>query len=426
MSAAVLSIGSELSRGELVDTNAAWLSEQLVALGHTVREHACVPDEPEDIAAALKRLTERVQVVVCTGGLGPTSDDRTAEAVAQACGVPLVRDPEAYEHVRRRYQARGRALSDASASQANLPEGARMLPNQEGTAPGFEVKLGDARCFFMPGVPREMKAIFERTVRPSVAPLGQRDSHQVHLRTFGLPESVLAERVADLEERPGVTFGYRASFPEVELKVHAKADTDVEAHAIAEEVAAQCRQRLGHAVYGGRDDDFPSAVGAGLRHKRLTLGIAESCTGGLVGGMLTSVPGSSDFLLLDAVTYANSAKTQVLGVDPDILRAYGAVSGDCAAAMAAGVRRVAGSDLGVSITGIAGPGGGSEEKPVGTVWFGFAREGALATVQHRLPGDRERVRRRATFIALDMIRHATQGLDITSVSPSTRIRLGAG
>jgi nicotinamide-nucleotide amidase len=352
-----------------------------------------------------------VQVVVSTGGLGPTTDDLTSHAVASALGVPLERDPASLEAIRQRYAARRREMPETNVKQAEFPRGAAILPNPVGTAPGFEVVLDGTRCIFLPGVPHEMQTIFQRSVTPSLAKMAPRTTHQVHLRTFGLTESEIAERLAGLEgERPGVTLGYRASFPEIEVKVHARASDEAEAESVARAVVDVVRERLGEAVYGERDDTYPGVVGKALRNSGLTLSIAESCTGGLLGALLTSVPGSSDYLLFGAVTYANSAKSKVLGVTPETLRAYGAVSAESAAAMAEGALRVGGSDLAVSVTGIAGPGGGSDEKPVGTVYLALARkDGATVTKHVLLPGDRERIRMLAAYLALRMVRRAVNG-----------------
>lgn len=415
--AAVLSIGTELTRGELVNTNASWLSEQLTLLGLDVRAHLTVDDDRGRVADALRQLSEQADVVVATGGLGPTTDDLTAEAAASALGVPLERDVASLDAIRRRYAERGRALSDAAAKMADLPAGAEALSNLVGTAPGFAVTLGRCRCFFLPGVPVEMKSMFREGVRRTIGSLGAAGTFQAHLRTFGLPESEVGARLADLEAaHPDVTFGYRASFPEVEVKLLVRGSESAEAardRALA--LAGEARARLGEAVYGEREDSLAGVVGQGLRDARLTLALAESCTGGLVGEMLTSIPGSSDYVLLDAVTYANSAKTTVLGVSPELLRAHGAVSAETAIAMAEGARRLAGADLAVSITGIAGPGGGSDDKPVGTVWLALAREGGTVAARHHLAhDDRGRVRIHAAYLALEMVRRHALGLDPAS------------
>ncbi|MBC7173305.1 MAG: CinA family nicotinamide mononucleotide deamidase-related protein, partial [Polyangiaceae bacterium] len=370
-----------------------------------------VDDDAGRIAEALQRLSARTQVVVATGGLGPTSDDLTAAAVATALGVPLERDPASLEAIRQRYLVRGREMPETNAKQADFPSGAVVVPNPIGTAPGFQVTLQGAKCVFLPGVPQEMQTLFQRTVAPSIAKMAPRTSHQVHLRSFGLTESEVAKRLEGLEEaNPGVVLGYRASFPEIEIKVHARGVDEAEAETRARTVASEVRVRVGDAIYGERDDNFPGVVGKSLRDRGLTLAIAESCTGGLVGAMLTSVPGSSDYVLFDAVTYANAAKTRILGVTPETLRANGAVSAETAAAMAEGALRLSGADLAIAITGIAGPGGGSDEKPVGTVFLALAEKGRATTTKHlALGGDREKIRILASYMALRMLRRAAMG-----------------
>jgi nicotinamide-nucleotide amidase len=413
MSAAVLSIGTELTRGELLDTNAGWIADRLTLLGFEVRELATVDDDPERIAAAVRRLATSHRVVVATGGLGPTTDDCTAAAVAAALGVALKRDEASLDAIRRRLAALGREMSWTHAKQADLPAGATVLPNPVGTAPGFAVDVGAARAFFLPGVPFEMRRIFDDHVQPAVAGLAERTMHQIRLRTFGLPEAQVGERLAGLEaEEPAIRIGYRASFPEVEVKVLARAQTQAEAEAIAVRAAAKVRERLGDAVYGEGDDTFPAFVGRVLRDRGLTLAVAESCTGGMIGEMITRVPGSSDYLLMDAVTYSNASKHDLLGVDLDLMRACGAVSGEVAIAMAEGAQKRSGADLAVAVTGIAGPGGGTEAKPVGTVWVALAQKGRPSTCRAlKLSGDRERIRILSSFLALRAVADAALARD---------------
>ncbi len=411
MTAAVLCIGTELTRGELVDTNAAWLSDELTRIGFDIDEHAVVADDVEAIRRTLARLAEGHAIVVVTGGLGPTTDDVTAEAAARAAGVSLMRHEASLEAIKRRFAAAGREMSPSNAKQADVPAGASVLENAIGTAPGFALSLGDCRCFFLPGVPREMEHMFAERVQPEIAPRGDRLTHQIRLRTFGLPESQVGERLSGIEEAfEGVTLGYRATYPEIEVKVLVRAASEAEAEERAARVAAEVRGRLDETVYGEGEVSFAEHVGRVLRDRRLTVALAESCTGGMVGSLITDVPGSSDYLLLDAVTYSNAAKTRVLGVSSDVLRAYGAVSAECAEAMADGARRVADSDIAVSITGIAGPGGGTESKPVGTVWMGVARrDRETEVIEHRLSGDRARIRRMSAFLALRAIVRAAKG-----------------
>lgn len=416
MTCAVLSIGTELTRGELVNTNASWLSAALTDLGFEVIEQAVVDDDKERIVATVDRLARRVPVIVCTGGLGPTTDDLTTVAVASALGVGLERDEASLELIRRRMEKFGRTMSESNAKQADFPVGSSVLANPIGTAPGFEVALHGARAFFMPGVPREMKRMYEEQVVPRIRDLAQKASHQIHFRTFGLPESVVGERLAGVEEAfPGVTIGYRAHFPEIEVKVLARAAvgadkkaTEDAARELAERAAAEVKTRLADVIYGDGGDTFAGVVGRELRTSGLTLAIAESCTGGLVGHMLTKEPGASDYLLLDAVTYANSAKQNVLGVDEDVLRGHGAVSPEVAIRMAEGARRVAGSDVALSITGVAGPTGGTDAKPVGLVFLAVATAKGTVVKERRFPGERFNIQTLAAYVGLSMVREAAK------------------
>ena len=422
MTCAVLSIGTELTRGELVNSNAAWLAAALTDLGFEVVEHDSVDDDRGRIIEALERLAKFAEVIVCTGGLGPTTDDLTTAAVAAALGVPVVRDEASLDHIRRRFERLGRPMSESNAKQADFPEGASVLANPIGTAPGFEVAFRKARAFFMPGVPTEMKRMFDEQVVPRIRDIAPNDSHQIRLRTFGLPESVVGEKLAGVEDDfPGVTIGYRAHFPEIEVKILARApgpasrrpgapapaDPQAIVRDLAERAALEVRTRLGDIVYGEGEDTFAGVVGRTLRTRGWTLAIAESCTGGLVGHMITKEPGASDYLLLDAVTYANSAKQSVLGVDEDVLRGHGAVSPECACRMAEGARRVSGSDVALAITGIAGPAGGSDAKPVGLVYLAIATAKGTEVKERNFKGDRLWIQTLAAYVGLQMIRDAS-------------------
>ena len=411
MKAAVLSIGTELTRGELINSNAAWLSAQLTSLGFEVTEQLTVDDDVQRIIEALHHLSTRHQVVVSTGGLGPTTDDLTSEAAAKALGVPLERDPATVAKLEKLAAWYGRALPPNNLKQADFPRSALVLQNDEGSAPGFSIALGKAHLFFMPGVPREMRHIFEVRIVPRIAALAERTSHQIHFRTFGMTESAIGQALAGIEEQfPGDTIGYRASFPEVELKVLARADANALAVQLAERAADEVKRRVSEVIYGDREDSYASAIGRTLRDRGLTLAVAESCTGGLIGSLLTSVPGSSEYLLFDAVVYSNAAKSSVLGVSDETLRGHGAVSQETALAMVRGVLRCTGADLGVAVTGIAGPGGGSDEKPVGTVWIAAGnKEGALFARSFLFRGDRERIRTISAYTALRMVKDLANG-----------------
>ncbi len=405
MTCAVLSIGTELTRGELVNTNATTLSAGLTDAGFEVLEHAVIDDDKARIVATLLRLGQEARVIVSTGGLGPTTDDLTTEAVAQALGVKLVRDEASLEQIRRRFEKLGRTMSESNAKQADFPEGAEILQNPIGTAPGFSVTLGKATAFFMPGVPREMNRMFDDQVLPRIRPFAQHNLFQIRLRTFGLPESVVGERLAGVEAAfPGTIIGYRAHFPEIEVKVLARATTGSAARELCERATVDVRTRLADVLYGEADDTFAIAVGRALRAKGYMLAIAESCTGGLVGSMITSEPGASEYLLVDAVTYANSAKTSFLGVEEDTMRGHGAVSTEVAAAMAEGVKRVSSADVALSLTGIAGPAGGTDEKPVGTVYIAVAGPSGTVVRSHRFGGDRKQIQTLAAYAGLQLVR----------------------
>jgi nicotinamide-nucleotide amidase len=424
MTCVVLSIGTELTRGELVNSNAAWLGAELTALGFEVSEHTAVDDDVDRIVETLRRLAARARVIVTTGGLGPTTDDVTTAAVAAALGVALVRDDASLEHIRRRIERAGRTLTPTNAKQADFPADAEILPNPVGTAPGFAVRLGECVAYFMPGVPAEMKRMFEDQVARRIRDLAPNNLHQSRLRTFGLPESVVGEKLAGVEAAyPGTTIGYRAHFPEIEVKVLARATSHTAAQELCDRATVDVRARLGAYVYGEAEDTFGGVVGRALRSRGWTLAIAESCTGGLVGHMLTREPGASEFLLLDAVTYANSAKSRVLGVDEETIRWHGSVSPEVAWAMAQGARRVSGADLALSLTGVAGPSGGTDTKPVGTVHIALARPDGTAESQHRVfTGDRVRIQTLASYAGLQMVRDLCLSREFTDGSGSAAER----
>ncbi len=407
MTCAVLCIGTELTRGELVNTNAPWLAASLTDLGFEVVEDVVIDDDKKRIVATLERLSKTVRLIVCTGGLGPTTDDLTTESVAAALGLPLVRDEQSVDHIRRRFERLGRTMGESNLKQADFPEGAEILTNPFGTAPGFSVAIGDARAFFMPGVPREMKHMFDEQIVNKIRALAPNDSYQIRIRTYGLPESIVGERLAGVEAAyRGVTVGYRAHFPEIEVKVLARAKTQADARDLCERATIEVKGRLAEVVYGEADDTFAGVVGRCLRGKGYTLAIAESCTGGLVGHMITREPGASDFLLVDAVTYANSAKTRLLGIDEDVIRGHGAVSSEVAAAMAEGVKHVSGADVALSLTGVAGPGGGTPEKPVGTVFIAVCGPGGILVKERHFNGDRHQIQTLAAYAGLHMVREA--------------------
>ena len=406
-SVAILCVGTELTRGELVNTNGSWLAQQLSDLGFVVAEIAVVPDVESAIETTLERLAARCQIIVCTGGLGPTTDDLTTACAARVLEVPLVRDPGSLERIEAHLSRLGRPMAASNVKQADFPRGARILPNQWGTAPGFAVRIGRADVFFLPGVPSEMKNLFETAVCPAIAP--QLDEHvvQVRLRTFGMGESAVNDRLAGVEAEAGVVIGYRARLPEVEVKVLARGTERATAERRARAGAALVADRLGpDVVFGEGDVSLGMAVGQLLIERNLSLAAAESCTGGLLGSWLTDAPGASQYFLGSAVVYSNEAKHRILAVPRQLLEQHGAVSPEAAQAMAEGARRAYGAEVGVSVTGIAGPEGGTHEKPVGLVHLGVALPESTVTRRLVAPGSRDRVRRIAAAAALAFVRHA--------------------
>jgi nicotinamide-nucleotide amidase len=403
MKIAILATGTELTRGELVNSNAAWMSVEITALGGEVVEHVAVADDRAQIEAAIRRLAASVDVILCTGGLGPTTDDLTSEVVAKAAGVALYRDQESIDRMRARFERLGRVMSPSNEKQADMPVGSEVIANDVGTAPGYSIKIGQAVLFAFPGVPREMHAMFTSSVPVRLA--FERKTAQVHLRTFGLPESTIGDRLKGVEEaHPGVLIGYRAHFPEVEVKVFAQGNDEAHARTLAEQAAAVVHERLADHVYGGKEDSLPMVVLAELQARGQTLAIAESCTGGMVGQLLTQIPGSSKTLIADIVAYANAAKVTFLGVPGALIEAHGAVSEEVARAMADGVRSKTGASIGLAITGVAGPDGGTEAKPVGTVFIAVTSATDSWVERHQFPWHRAFVQAIAAHAGLWKVR----------------------
>jgi nicotinamide-nucleotide amidase len=404
MTTAVLCIGTELTRGEIMNTNATWLCEELTLIGHEVSETVVVPDDREAIKTVLVRLSRANRVIVSTGGLGPTTDDITSECAAAVIGVALERHEPSFEAIRTRMARFGRAVAPSNAKQADFPGGAAILPNPNGTAPGFAVTIGKARAFFMPGVPGEMKPMFANHVAPDLRVLVTGGSHQVRLRTFGLPESTVNDRLAGIEAKYAVTLGYRAHFPEIEVKVLCRAATPTEAKRVARMAADDVKSRLGDIVYGEGSVDFAESVGALFRERSLTLAIAESCTGGLVSQLVTDHPGASEFFKGAIVAYDDSVKTAVLGVPPALVSSRGAVSIEVTRAMAEGARRALGVDVALAVTGLAGPGGATSSKSVGDVHLAVATSDGTTDRQLAFPGSRNQVRLLASYAGLSLVR----------------------
>jgi nicotinamide-nucleotide amidase len=411
----IIGVGTELLLGQIVNTNAAWIGQRLADVGWDCHRHAVVGDNTERIAEALTEALGRADAVILTGGLGPTQDDVTREALAAVAGVPLVRQPELETWLRERFARMGvKRMAEMNLRQADVPEGARTIDNPRGTAPGLIVEVGGRAVYAVPGVPREMEGMLERVVLPDLAARAGEGRAIVSrvLRTAGVGESRLAERLTPLWEEAGtgqVTLAYLASPGEVRVRLTAVGATRDEALAEIAPVEAKLRQELGEIVYGTDEETLEAVVGRLLRERGLTLATAESLTGGLLGGRITGQPGASDYYLGGVVAYATDAKASQLGIDPELLAADGPVSEPVAAAMAAGARTVFGADLGLAATGVAGP---TEQsgRPVGTLCLGVADASGTVTQTLTAPGDRAQVRLWTASLALDLTRRRLEGL----------------
>jgi nicotinamide-nucleotide amidase len=406
-----LCTGDELVTGLTTDTNSPYTEARLFDLGVKVQRVQLVGDVREDITRALLEASARADVVLVSGGLGPTSDDFTAECAAVAAGVPLVEHPEAMGWLRERYAARGMPFTERQARMAQVPEGAEVVRNPVGSAPMFIVRRGACRLFFLPGVPREYRALVDGEVLPRLRRALEAEPGRVFrafrlLRTVGIPESQLDARVAPLAPRhPRVVFGFRTEAPENHLKLMAEAPSQAEADAALAAAERDCREVLGPLVYGADAEGYAPALVALLRRAGKTLAAAESCTGGLVAEWLTAVPGASHVFVGGAVVYSEKMKTAWVGVPPEVLARHTAVSRETALAMAEGVRAACGATFGVSVTGYAGPDGGTPEDPVGTVYCALAVEGQHSRCDRlSLVGDRDRVRLFAASHALELVR----------------------
>ncbi len=411
----IVTIGDELLLGHTIDTNAAYLSEQLAHAGLRVSARATVGDDEEAIRNAVLAGLRRTGVVITTGGLGPTDDDFTKETIAELYGRPLVLDEVYLEKLRVRWQQRGLRMPETNRSQAEIPEGAQIVRNPLGSAQGmalYDEKLG--LTIMLPGVPHEVRAMTTAHLIPfllqHITP-----SNPIRyrlLRTTGIPESQLAEQIADIIKAiEPIHVAFLPAYAGSDLRLTSWALWDertAEQH--FDRAEAMLRQRLGTNLYATGTDDLATVTGELLRQHALTLALAESCTGGLLGKRVTDVSGASDYFTTGFVTYANEAKTRWLNVDEALLRAYGAVSREVAEAMAVGARLAANSDVALSITGIAGPTGGSEAKPVGTVWAGLATEEGVRSRHFIMPGDREEIRQRGAQMALALLYEYLVGL----------------
>lgn len=410
----IVTIGGEILSGRTADTNFSFLARGLLTHGLTCRWHTSVPDEREPLAEALENALSRADVVITTGGLGATPDDITRKLLATVLKRQLILREDLLAAIQERYERLGRKAPANLQAQALIPFGADLIENHIGLAPGLRLRTPDNRVLYaLPGVPPEMERMAERFVLPEIASLAPSvRRHERVLRTIGVPETVLAEVLSPLLP-PEVRVAYLPHLGMVELRIYAEGEArDVQPN--LDRLVATVKGRLGPAVYGEGEAMIEEALGTALVARGWRVAVAESLTGGAVGAKITRVPGASRYFLGDLVAYDNEAKIHLLGVSDGLLRDHGAVSAPVAEAMAYGARERLGAEVAVSTTGVAGPDGGSPEKPVGLVFLGLAWPGGRTAIRRQMPGDRLMVIERTANVALDLVRRIAAGLQLES------------
>jgi nicotinamide-nucleotide amidase len=413
LSAEIIAIGSELLTPTKTDTNGLWLTARLNDIGIEVMLKTIVGDDEARLKETLADAIRRSDIVITTGGLGPTEDDITRHCSAKALGRPLVYHDEIETALRERFRSWGREMPDINKRQAYVIEGSAIIPNPNGSAVGMLAEIGAKLLVVLPGPPRENQPMFLENVLPRLRDLaGDVHVRRRLLKVAGLGESAVDEIAAPIYTKcQNVQTSILFNKSEVEIHVAARSGDPKDAQEIVDQLADELSKALGRSVFSDKGESMEEVVGRLLTERGQTLSVAESCTGGLIGQRLTSVAGSSAYFLEGAVTYSNEAKQRTLGVPAETIRDHGAVSAECAEAMAAGMMAYAGTDHAISVTGIAGPGGGSDEKPVGTVFIGYSGPVGVFSRRIVLPGDRYLVRWRASQAALDMLRRQLENTD---------------
>ncbi|MDR1495943.1 MAG: competence/damage-inducible protein A [Clostridiales Family XIII bacterium] len=405
MNTSVIAVGTELLFGQVINTNAAYLSRELQTLGFNVLYHYTVGDNPARLRATLGRALADTDIIVTSGGLGPTQDDLTKEIIAETMGTRLVCDERALAEIESLFKRLGRGMTDNNRKQAMMPDGATVFYNPRGTAPGFALKRDDKTVIALPGPPAELTAMFETSALPYLERMTDSVIRHRTLRFYGIGESQLETDLRSLiDGQTDPTFATYAKEGECSLRVASKRRTREEADAVVERAVREVISMVGDHLYSDKDEELRTVAARLLIESGLTLAVAESCTGGLFASELVSYPGISEVFDRGYVTYSNEAKTEELGVDPALIERYGAVSEDVAVAMAEGAREAAGVDIGVSVTGVAGPDGGTEEKPVGLAWMALAdASGAYARRHMSINRGRNSNRRVTTLAMLDLL-----------------------
>ena len=415
MSAGIISQGDEILSGQVQDTNYPFLARELAKLGIAIQSHLVLGDSADRLAQAIRGLSGTSEVILLTGGLGPTEDDVTRYALSEVLASPLQLDEPALAQIEQHFARLKRPMSSVNRVQAMIPAAARIIENRWGTAPGIAAKLGQTHIFALPGVPHEMRAMFAECIEPELRRLGLAESAIVSrsLHCCGAGESDIFNLIKDLMHRSeNPQLGITANDGIITVSITARADSPGAALGLLEEKAGEISSRLSQYLFGQDQQSLAQVVGEILVSKNQSLAVAESCTGGLIGKLLSDAPGSSKFFLADLVTYANQAKIQLLTVPESILDKHGAVSAEGARAMANGAIARTGVDWALAVTGIAGPDGGTSEKPVGLVFIALARKDSsgkpvdIDVQECRFTGDRQHIRLRASHAALDSLRRA--------------------
>ena len=405
--AAILSTGDELTTGKVVDTNSAFIADRLFSMGIKVAAVLKVGDDREALLWAMREAADLGEIIIGTGGLGPTEDDLTSEVVAEFLGCLLVQNEEIAAALRKRFEARRIPWTANNLKQALFPQGAEILPNPVGTAPGFRVSFGENKTLsWLSGVPQEMTAMFDLAVMPWIVAMrgGQDQIFSQAFKVYGLTESKLDDLVKPIGLEPGIKLSFRAHYPDLTLRVTVAGASEEQRRFI--ETCKRIRLILGSHIYAEGDTTLEQRVGQLLSERHRTLALAESCTGGLISHRITGIAGSSAYYLGGVTSYANDVKVKLLGVTPATLEKYGAVSQETALEMSHGIRERIGADFGLSVTGIAGPGGGTPEKPVGTVWISIAQAKNHEARLFQFHGDRERIILGTSQAALNWLRLA--------------------
>lgn len=406
MTCELISVGTELLLGNILNTNAQYISQKLADLGVNCYLQVTVGDNPERLEEAVHRAFARADIVILTGGLGPTCDDLTKETVASAFGKKLVLDEESLLHIKSRFEKMGREMTPNNIKQAEFPEGSTILPNPHGTAPGCIIEDGGKAAVLLPGPPNEMEPMFGASVMPYLERRSGTRLYSRMIRIFGKGESAVEYELRDLMDGMNPTIAPYAISGELKLRVTGRCKTEQEGKMLVAPAIAEIRKRLGSVVYSDEGKELHEACADLLLEHAKTLAVAESCTGGMLASRLVSVSGSSRWFLEGCVAYANDAKLRRLGVSPDTLARFGAVSEQTALEMARGIKLSSGADIGLATTGIAGPDGGTPEKPVGLVYIALASGEIEEVTELHLVGGRERIRNSACLNALDLLRRS--------------------